>query len=360
MSKLLESEFLAVNLSSVLKTQSSFREIELATKSDQQKSAQKRDLHQISDWSKELKDRLAANSQLSSEQQKSDYEIETDFFEDFFKELAWDDECAKQLLSLGEPLRKAIKVLGFDKNVNPILGFLVEDVVVRNLIQTKYLNINTFKAIYNAIAKNLVANSEFFKVNDYNIIYCQDLYKRSASEMEKYLIVQKSILNPSADAYTATDQRNNKLVFFYLEDVNEPDLEKRKVAIKNLPEDVELPNATDTNTILNNIELVNKLSGSSSGSRVKADIKPEKQKSGIAELSNSITNAAEAFAVLQQLSITTDVPEVVAAMQHDSFKSLGVSDIIKATANIKPKIKRTRLSDDEVKSFIKLVLSRLN
>lgn len=357
MTKLLESDFLTVNIGSILKTQKSFTELEPATRTGQQATAQKRDLSQVSDFGKELKDRLAINSELPLEQQKSSYEVETEFFEDFFKTLAFEDDSIKQLINLGEPLRKLIKVLGFDKSINPILGFITQDIVISNLIQTKYLNINTFKAIYNAIAKNLVASSEFFSVNDYNIIYCADLYKRSAREIEAYLVIQKNILNPSASTYTAIDQRNNKLVFFHLENIKELDIEKRKEAIKNLPANYNLPAATDTNTVLNSLELVNKLSGNSS---VRASTKSKKQSSDIEDLSKNIINKADAFAALQQISVNTDVPEVVAAMQHESFKSLSVDDIIKATARVKPVLKQINLSKNEVKSFIELLLSKLN
>jgi hypothetical protein len=247
-------------------------------------------------------------------------------------------------------------VLGFDKNTNPILGFLIEDIVVRNLIQTKYLNINTFKAIYNAVAKNLVANSEFFTANDYNIIYCQDLYRRPASEMEAYLKLQMNILKPSASAYTVADQKKNKLVFFYLDNIKELDPEKRKEAIKNLPEDFKFPEATDPGTTLNNLDLANKLFGSNELNTNKA----RKQNNSAESLSKNITSKADAFAVLQQLSVTADSPEALAVMQHESFKSLSIDDIVKATARMKPILQQTKLAKDEVKSFIELTLSRLN
>ena len=107
------AEFLTVNLGSILRNQKSLDDLEPAEQKAQ-KTPQKRDLSKISDWGKELKDRLAQNNRLDADSRESEYEVEAKFFEDFFNS-GWNTACAKQLISLGEPLKKILKVLGFDK-----------------------------------------------------------------------------------------------------------------------------------------------------------------------------------------------------------------------------------------------------
>jgi hypothetical protein len=234
--KLLEADFLTVDLKSTFSRQMSDEgsasdelaatqiEIEAPENSSPQRQTS-------FDWGKELKNRLESNRKMSSEARQSEYEIETKFFKEFFS-ANWDPDCAKQLMLMGEPLRKALKVLGFDKRVNPILGFISIKYVQEKLIKTKLLNVNTFKAIYNAVAKKLVADSEFLKANDYNIIYCQDLYKKPLTDIEKYLKAQSTILKTSLDTYTADRQLFNKKVFVYIPKVKELDPEKRAKLIK--------------------------------------------------------------------------------------------------------------------------------
>jgi hypothetical protein len=330
-----------------------------------EKQRPERDLSRVSDWGEELQKRLDENADLEPEARESDYEVEARFFEDYFSngDASWDANVADQLLSLGEPLKKVIKVLGFNKNVNPILGFITDDTVIRNLIRTKLLNINTFKAIYNAIAKKLVAHSEFFTANDYNIIYCQDLYRKSASEMETYLEAQKKILRVSASEYTKEAQDLNKKVFFYIANIAEMDIEKRKVAIAQLPVNATLPEASDPSTTLNSIDLINKLAGIDNTRNKTADT----NKNSISLTGNTATvaqklsnraNTAHAFAAIQYLSITTNTPEADKALQHQRFSGLTTEQIAAATTQITPIMKKLQLQADEVKPFIDTILDR--
>jgi hypothetical protein len=362
--QLLESDFLTVNLGSVLRTQKAFDAYDPSVKNTVHKTDQERDLKQISDWGKELKGRLAENNQQPSDLRESDYDIEAKFFEDYFNygDSAWDAYCAEQLLGFGAPLKKAIKVLGFDKNINPILGFLTDDTVIRNLIQTKLLNINTFKAIYTAVAKKLVANSEFFTSNDYNIIYCQDLYKKPVAEMLKYLELQSRILKTSTSAYTVADQEKNKKIFFHLEAIKELDIEKRAAAIKSLPASTILPNAYDPDTVLNSLNLANTLSGraNTNNNNVSNKKTGKKTSSATATAGKLGSEPAQLFAAIQYLGMTTDAPEVNRALQHEAFKSISTDKLITAMGEVLPIMKQAQLQDDDVKSFIDQLLGRLD
>lgn len=370
------AEFLTVNLKDILNNQKSFDDY---TATEQKKSSTStstpRNLSRISDWSKELKDRLTENGKLEANIRKSDYEVELQFFEDYFTYgETWNGSYTEELLSLGDPLKKAIKVLGFDKNVNPILGFILDDTVLRNLLQTKLLNVNTFKAIYNAVSKKLVADSEFFNANDYNIIFCQDLYRRPAAEIIKYLTVQKSILSPSASAYTKADQERNKKTFFELTDIDTLDAIKKrypeesseryarlKAAIENLPTGTELPPANNTATKLNNLSLASFLAGDNSGVAVdeeesQSNTKPDTTRYLAKKLS---ANSAQAFVALQYLNATTNTPEVAKALKHEAFKNLSIEALMGVSASVMKAMKEAKLSGNDVKQFIDVLISGL-
>ena len=247
--KLFEADFLRVDLRSILSSrQPATMETETTTDevssgaetNDKPGSTVKNTAASatITDWGEELKNRLKANRELSREARLPEFEIESKFFKEYFEANWKDPAVVKQLMLLGEPLKKALKVLGFSRKLNPILAFL-KTKFAQELLKTKLLNINTFKAIYNAVAKRLVADSQFVAENDYNIIYCRDLYTKSPSEMIEYLETQQSILSPTASKYTAKDLLRNRKIF--LKVANGPQDPAKYVAFVNKLDATALP-----------------------------------------------------------------------------------------------------------------------
>lgn len=167
-------------------------------------------------WRAELSRRLTENSKKDSANRKSDEEIELEFFKDFFQ-MNWVEASASKLIAIGEPLRRVIKVLGFDQEDksggNPILAFMRQGYVQKYLLQPGFLNASTFRAIYNTIPERLIAHSEFFAKNDYNILYCKDLYTKSPKEMLEYFRLQSRTLSPSAEQYDQNKLNENKITF---------------------------------------------------------------------------------------------------------------------------------------------------
>lgn len=356
--------FLTTNISAILKNQRSFNDLPRVERASAEKSIQSKGPSKVSDWGKELNDRLTDNRTLAAGERKSDYEVETQFFEDYFNNgnAAWDANCAEQLLSLGEPLKKAIKVLGFDVNTNPILGFITDNYVIRNLLMPRLLNVNTFKAIYNTVSKKLVADSEFFAANDYNILYCQDLYRRPAAEMIEYLSIQKSILNPSAATYTSADQYRNKKAFFYISSVTELDAVKRIKEIKALPPSTKLPEADKPSTKLNELDIARSLASYRSDVDTAANTNKNSKTggTGASALVNKLgENTVQAFAAIQYINATTDLPEAKAALKHEAFKNIPISAFIAASTEVKKVMKEAALDAAEAKTFITLLLNRL-
>jgi hypothetical protein len=207
--QLLESKYLTVNLGTFLDKHKS---IDDENKAEASATLEKETIFEKKpadfDWLTELINRINQNRRLEPKNQKKEYEIENLFWKDYFNN-NWDPEIAKKLFNIGSLLRKAIITIGFDPKRNPILNFINLQYVQENLISTSLLNIETFKAIYTALAKKQIALKEFFKASDYNIIYCRDLYSKTSADMGKYLSEQSKILSFDKNSYTVEEQKAN-------------------------------------------------------------------------------------------------------------------------------------------------------
>jgi hypothetical protein len=377
------AEFLTVNLNNIIKKQSvssgqgttnqSNNNIGSNTKLGRELGGP-RNLSRISDWQKELEKRLTYNRSLPSHARVSEYDVESKFFEDYFYNgnPAWDKSCAKQLISLGEPLKKVMKVLRFSKKTNPILGFITDPYVINSLIKTKLLNASTFKAIYEAVAKKLIANSELLVANDYNIVYCKDLYKKSATEMLKYIELQAKILKPQGEAYSAEDMAVNIKTFFYLDEIKEQDPKERKAAIENLSDDITLPNAKSSNTTLNTLAFAKAMLSDSNIDEDEDEENSEEVEAEAGEVSNNTsvssfikklysagnakTAKARFFAALQYLSMYTGNAYASKALSHDIFNGITIPEVISASNAVSSIMKNNKLADSEIKDFVTKVI----
>lgn len=228
------ANFITIDINSILNKNLTIPKdnVEKQTGTSEMPVAQKKPTNRI-DWSKELKKRLDDNRALDPEARVSDYEIEAQFWSDFFN-ATWPEDISEILDKvIGEQLKKDIKVLGFKKQTNPILAFLKLSYVQKELVKTKLLNDNTYKALHNAVAKHYVADSELFKVSDYNIIYCKDLYTKRIAEIEAYLEIQKEILPTNVSEYTVDRQNRNKSIFL---EVGKKSVKQKGAKLKSLKE----------------------------------------------------------------------------------------------------------------------------
>lgn len=320
----------------------------------------------IEDWDKELKNRVDANNKLGQEARKTDYEIEIKVFEEYFNTAWAGKDCAQLLLQFGEPLRKLIKVYGFT-NDNPIVEFLQQDYVVDNLIKTRLLNANTFKAIFNSIANRWIAHSEFKDSNYYNLIYCKALYKKPLKEIEEYLKIQKDILNPSSQ-YTYNDKLKNIFTFLYIPTAKELDIEKLAYKISAMYKEKDfdikqLPKVSNKNITLNSLDLAHKI-------KDKLGIKPKNNNGNTSHMSadamNKLVNKlsekgtlAQFFTVIQHLSVTTNIAEAKQALKHEKFHNLTAEQIAKATAEVAPLLNKGKLPEAEAKTLVSVILGKL-
>jgi len=322
--KLLESEFLPVT---------NFKNINKLSRGTSPAVKQLPD--KLADWGEEL-----ATRRKNKVSGQSDSELESEFFADFFEFLKklWGPETADKLEKLGENFKKALLVLGFNtepkKGSNPILAFVEQEYVRRELLGPGLLNIGTFKAVYNAVAKNLTAQSEFYKhgneENTYNILYCRELYRRPPDEIEKYLELQRNYtLGPSLSVYTDAIKTQNKKIFIYI-DVDELEPKKLATKIKNLPNDkVMLLSMTDRNAKLNSYEVAKTIAESIGGRISTQEVQLDSNAQG--KLASKLTTAQQIYAALQFLSVTTANENANQALMRAEFKGLSIEQITKAT-----------------------------
>lgn len=360
--KLLESDFLTVNIASIInQNQQDKTEQPSALDAGKENEADNANLTKNDSfiaWGEELKNRLDNNKKSSPESRLTDYDIETKFFREFFSAKWDDDQCAKQLELIGEPLRKAIKVLGFNESINPILAFINLPYVKNKLIKTKLLNINTFKAIYNAVADKLIADSEFLAVRNYNIIYCTDLYKKSASEMEKYLKIQKDILHPNAKSYDAETIIKNRRVF-----LQQPGkvsdsgvMSKAGKKVGNVKQQ-KYAKTTDEDATLNSLATIQTIYHGITGDDL--NLKKIVDNKTLRDIASKIKGAAQVFAVLQYLSMSTGNEKARQALNNNKFTNISARDLTSATKVVTSNISKLHFSKSDIDALVGLLLDNL-
>lgn len=260
----------------------------------------------------------ASNSSLGS-----DIEAE-------LKDQGIEPEVIAKLATLGDLFKKSLRILGFKKDDpksehNPILRFIKQD-HVQKLITDGLLNANTFKGIYNAVAKNLVATSEFFNTNSYNIIYCRDLYTKSAAVMEEYLKLQSTILKVSDSAYDTSKQIFNRKVFLQIPGVTERDATKLVKIVLNT-DAKKIPSVTNK-TVLNSIKLATAISGKQDIAAAPIDTSSQDA------IVNKLTTSESLAAAILALSLTTDSSKANQALSSGIFANVDSSKVVAAASKI--------------------------
>lgn len=247
-----------------------------------------------------------------------------------------DKAYVKKLMAFGEPLKKVCVAFGYDihpgNGGNPLLAFVLQD-YIKPLVNNGALNVNTFKAFYNAVAKHLVADSEFFTVNSYNIIYCRDLYNKSPKEIQDYLILQSKILKPDAKQYTAENQISNRKVFLHIDGITRSNGEEELNIVKRAKSINASENKNkiikDVRTAkLNTIELAEQIYSNND------DIQPVSHitETELDKIVVELTDPALKFAAILSLSTSTKSKKAKKALlsNNPKFTALRQDQILKA------------------------------
>ena len=210
------------------------------------------------DW-KIARTKILKDNAKNPESKKPESELLNQFWSAYLNKV-YGQELAELMSNLGDQFKQDFTEYGFESKANPLATFFKLS-FVKKLLKTKKLNSARYKAIHEAFDKKLVADSEFLKQNSYNILYCGDLYNKSASDMVLYLKAQKSILSPSASTYGKDLLNRNRRIFIQLpggpKNKNLADKATVTAIIKHQQQNSNLPTKTLENVILNSLELVN-------------------------------------------------------------------------------------------------------
>lgn len=302
-------------------------------------------------WGDLLTSRLAENRRLSGEAKKPDQVITKAFFEEYFKSV-WGDNVGSLLVAFGDLLRNDIQKLGFDRNKNPLLAFISQRYVSENLIATKHLNASTYAVLHNAIAKKLVAHSEFRGKRNYNIIYCRSFYNHRPADMLAYLQLQLKNLSLSASSYTLEMQKKNRQIFLLSPKNNGATVED-KAKIQARLDLKQLPHTLNPQTKLAKLEVaqaVRKLLGMPD---VDEDEEaPVATKDDISKLASELKEPADQLALMQYLFIQTGSDEAKKFIAQDKFSSISAGSLVNATARVRARVKSMKITKDSVKQLI--------
>lgn len=219
----------------------------------------KTEVPQDFDW-KAARTKLLRDNAKNPEAKKPESEILKQFWTAYLNKV-YGPDLAKLLDNLGDLFKKDFTEHGFEAKTNPLATFFKLKFVKKLLIDKK-LNSAKYQAIHEAFAGStkLVADSEFLKQNSYNILYCNDLYNKPASDMILYLKAQKSILPPNAGSYNKALLNKNRRVFYQIpggpKNINLSDKNAVAAVIKHQQQNSNVPSKTVENVTLNSLELV--------------------------------------------------------------------------------------------------------
>lgn len=273
---------------------------------------------------------------------KSKGEAELEFFNAFFS-CYWSKNVTTKLLQ-NHLLQSDIKALGFDPLLNPILAFFLNP-FTKELLENGLLDKIKYKAIHNSVAKHLMAESEYVKENNYNVLYCLDLYNKTAADIETYLAYQKSILVPSMKKYSDKTKARNVQIF-----------------LVNGSENMQSANAK-LNTLEDIKEIIEKVTGKSLSTGEESD---NAQKAGnshenFVQLVNQISSEAGIVAFLQYISMNAGYKTVEKALAEFS-KGVDASAVLRATGPISALtteyLGNKRLTKAEAQELLELLRER--
>lgn len=276
---------------------------------------------------------------------KSKDEAELEFFNAFFN-CYWSKNVTTKLLQ-NHLLQSDIKALGFDPLLNPILAFFLNP-FTKELLENGLLDKIKYKAIHNSVAKHLMAESEYVKENNYNILYCLDLYNKSAADIETYLTYQKSILIPSMKKYDNKTKARNVQIF-----------------LANGSEDMKSANAK-LNALEDIQELIEKFTGQPlRTSRENNESKQDNSNShdNFVQLVNKLQSKAEVVAFLQYIGISAGF-NVVKKYITKFSDGVVTKDILDATDTISKLtleyLGSKRLTKSEAEELLGIILEKFS
>lgn len=331
MSKLLEADYLYVDINKLLNKKP------IAANEPTIQKTPAVPLDKNTNWAAELAKRISENRTKSPETRIDEFNIESDFFKEFYS-VFWTAAAVEKLMDLGKPLKDLIKLLGYTEAKNPILAFLSKKTIIQEFLIPGLINSTTFKALYEAIRLRIIASSEFRRLSDYNLIYCKDFYaNNNLANMIGYLKLQGNILKPSAKEYAFSDQVKNKKIFINFSNIKEQEPTKRIIELQKI-EDKKLPSMRSNSTKLNSLQLAMSLAAVWDDSPPPSrSLEPDKKTGLILDQFNKEASkfTLEDYAATAQYFITSGNLRVKSILESPKLSSLTIGDILTSTEKIK-------------------------
>jgi hypothetical protein len=350
MARLLESDFLTVDLSRITKsspaesgntTDSTAKDTTKNSNSNGKKQASTKKIP-MKDWGAELELRLKQHKAKDPNRPTDKGKLLLQFWTDFYT-ANWNSKIANKLLQI-DLLRQDIEENGFDPLINPFLAFLIRP-FAKKMVLEDLLNAETFKGIYNAVAHEYLADSEFVQENSYNILYCVDLYKQTPTDIEEYLRCQSAILKPSAPKYSEKTRAKNIQIF----------LVNGSTSVR------------DSNAKLNELDDIKELIKTSTGKSVgtatgEDNVDSRSVKRDFEKVVKGLKTKEHLLAALQYIYMSTQSEAAAHALSKSDFSKVNITGeaLIKATSFVAKQLKGTTLTKNTADDFVELLLRRLN
>lgn len=362
--KLLESDFLTIDLASIVNKKESTATIARAT-------IRKSNKRTKIDWSKELHKRIYDNSKLPDDSRKTEYEVEKIFWTEYFY-ANWEKPIAEKLMQIGNLLREDIENFGFEKTANPLLAFITLPYVQKNLILPGLLSSVTYKALHTAWSEDLIADSELIKANNYNIIYCRDLYRKSPAEIKTYLKLQNNsyLLSVNKTVYNLTTQQRNRCVFLaFKKNTTTNYQEKLKYQLK-IPTE-ELASVRTPGIKLNDLNFVEDLllviskKGQSIENKLETaytnynDTLEPTTDNELINYANKFDTVAKIYAMLQFICMNTSSNKAITALVDKRFSKISQQELSTAISQISKYTSKTKLPVDRLDDLVGLLVKKL-
>jgi hypothetical protein len=191
-----------------------------------------------------------------------------------------------------------------------------------------------------------MAHSEMFEANDYNILYCKDLYTKPAVDMEKFLELQKEFLPTNISSYSKARQTKNKSIFLQPGAISVQESEARLKSLEEINEFTDRKKSSYDDS--DNSSASNKSSNKASTSR-----------SDLLEVSKNLRSPSDILAALQLVSMSTGSNEATKALRSAGLKDVSIDKLMNSTIRVAKLLKNSKLSADNAASFVDVLLKRL-
>lgn len=311
-------------------------------------------------WKQELEDRLEANRLVSPDLKRPIQEIEDEFWIDCFVSL-WPEELLENLQLLGGYFKKDLLNWGFSADSNPMVAFLNQNFVQKKLLLTKKLNANSYMALHNAVVKKYLSLVEFRKFNDYNILYCLDLYNKLPADIYKYLELQKVILNPKKTSYSTEIQTLNKRIFIKLKSTDTNPVTVAKAQLRVAKDKIAKLNIRTAE--LNNFDLIKELLSQAnleSTSATNQEEPEEVSSAEISEITNNIKTRDDAAALTSFLAGKAKTSKDLKKITSFTLKHLEDTKVsAEEVSKIASKIGTKSISSEAIEAILYNLLSKI-